>query len=909
MQIYNNPFEQKGNKNNVRNNQILMRGLKTLAKSNTSQTAKPIVSSFVKGQVIKGLVLDVSNKQVVLQMENGEKLNATIKDAAPLNIGEELYFEVKDESQNQVQLRPLTDPNVNPQNATLEKVLNSHGLMMNEKNLSIVSELMEQGMNLDDATIRTIIRNSAKFPESSIKTLVLMEKLQLPVNETSLSQLSEYEEGNGMILKQTEDFIHQFCDDLQFLKEKEGFETVSQKLSQMIKNEDAEVTKEFEILQKIEQVIKEESDIKDSTMVKNETTDIKDGTMFTNEEQKAENKDIRSNDGRLFHSGKDIIQNEEPVVTERESDISKKDFFVQEDLLSGQTVNMEEIPEAITEPKAMKMLEKINQIIQEEYPEEVKDAKGESVIQKDRKDSQEQTLLDKQSKVTPETKETQVLRKISQLFQKEYPDTVKNAKGDSSIQNGVKMNQPESSSLPLEVKGIQIIQRIHQILKEEYPFGITESTEESQQDVLAYVEGNGEGEILKELGISEEHTKKEPFEQKNIEQKIFEQRPSQFFKEFDTDKLLANNSSKTVEYIFSQHSSFKEVLSSFLELSENPLLKGTLSPNEIQQITDCYVQALPKEEMIAKIEQILIHSESHVTDESENVLQTAEVATLPEQIRQEAQNIVEFMDHMELSKDLPQKEAQKTSLNPGLSPDRSGNQSQSQNQNFNPDTKVITMKLESELSLLRDFLKSRDFNGIVKGALQESWYAEPEDLKDDFKVKEQLRKIGTDLNRISELFEKEGGFTKTAELSNQIKDNIDFMNQINQYYQYVQIPLKLTKQLTNSELYVYTNKKNLKNQDGQISVLLHLDMKHLGSTDIHVSLMNQSIHTRFYLEEEESLEILEHHVNELEAAIQKLGYAMSYEMNVREKMPSFVENLLEEKPKTDIKRYNFDVRM
>ena len=638
MQIYNNPFEQKGNKNNVRNNQILMRGLKTLAKSNTSQTAKPIVTSFVKGQVIKGLVLDVSNKQVVLQMENGEKLNATIKDAAPLNIGEELYFEVKDESQNQVQLRPLTDPNVNPQNATLEKVLNSHGLMMNEKNLSIVSELMEQGMNLDDATIRTIIRNSAKFPESSIKTLVLMEKLQLPVNETSLSQLSEYEEGNGMILKQTEDFIHQFCDDLQFLKEKEGFETVSQKLSQMIKNEDAEVTKEFEILQKIEQVIKEESadledtkinlknnsilvektpveeakimestinkneepdikenamvvneesDIKDSTMVKNETTDIKDGTMFTNEERKVENKDIRSNDGRLFHSGKDIIQNEEPVVTERESDISKKDFFVQKDLLSGQTVNMEEIPEAITEPKAMKMLEKINQIIQEEYPEEVKDAKGESVIQKDRKDSQEQTLLDKQSKVTPETKETQVLRKISQLFQKEYPDTVKNAKGDSSIQNGVKMNQPESSSLPLAVKGIQIIQRIHQILKEEYPFGITESTEESQQDVLAYVEGNGEGEILKELGISEEHTKKEPFEQKNFEQKIFEQRPSQFFKEFDTDKLLANNSSKTVEYIFSQHSSFKEVLSSFLELSENPLLKGTLSPNEIQQITDC----------------------------------------------------------------------------------------------------------------------------------------------------------------------------------------------------------------------------------------------------------------------------------------------------------------------------------
>ena len=55
--------------------------------------------------------------------------------------------------------------------------------------------------------------------------------------------------------------------------------------------------------------------------------------------------------------------------------------------------------------------------------------------------------------------------------------------------------------------------------------------------------------------------------------------------------------------------------------------------------------------------------------------------------------------------------------------------------------------------------------------------------------------------------------------------------------------------------------------------------------------------------------MLEDHVSDLETAIQKLGYTMSYEMNVRQQMPSFSENLLEEKPKTDIKRYNFDVRM
>ncbi|MBQ2238396.1 MAG: hypothetical protein II321_03040, partial [Lachnospiraceae bacterium] len=242
MQIYNNPFENKANRDNVRSNQTLMKGLQTLSKNHSANNVKQALPALVKGQVIKGLVLDVSNKQVVLEMENGEKLNATVKEAVDLNIGEQLYFEVKDESSGQIQLRPLTDPNINPQNATLEKVLNSNGLMLNEKNLSIVSELMDQGMNLDDTTIRTIIRNSTKFPEASIKSLVLMEKLQLPVNENTVSQLNEYEEGNGMILKQTEDFINQFCEELQHCKETKGFGAVSQKLNQVMKDENPSVT-------------------------------------------------------------------------------------------------------------------------------------------------------------------------------------------------------------------------------------------------------------------------------------------------------------------------------------------------------------------------------------------------------------------------------------------------------------------------------------------------------------------------------------------------------------------------------------------------------------------------------------------------------------------------------------------
>ena len=1258
MQIYNNPFENKANRDNVRSNQTLMKGLQTLSKNHSANNVKQALPALVKGQVIKGLVLDVSNKQVVLEMENGEKLNATVKEAVDLNIGEQLYFEVKDESAGQVQLRPLTDPNINPQNATLEKVLNSNGLMLNEKNLSIVSELMDQGMNLDDTTIRTIIRNSTKFPEASIKSLVLMEKLQLPVNENTVSQLNEYEEGNGMILKQTEDFINQFCEELQHCKETKGFEEVSQKLNQVMKDENPSVTKELEVLQKINQVIEDKNAgvIKDTQVLKKINQIIQDEYSG-----QTEGANISSDNAFVKMSGSSVVSGEESVIQR------------------GLQSNPSEGLGIITETKEGQILEKINQIIQKEYPEAIETQKSEAVIQKAIKESQTENLQAINLKMVPEAKDAQVLQKITQIIQKEYFGEIKDAKGESVTEKNLhtnkadhfqtaaptkegqileKINQviqdefggdvnsvkgesviqkgqteiPSQSSqtqnlqMSSEAKEIQAIQKIKQIIKEEYLEEVTETNDEtmapketqlsqmqnhdaatsSKETQLSQMQNHNATTSSKETQLSQSQnlnqneripfgTKDAEFMQKSekvvqeevvakntelmskiskvvqdenlgslkemkILQKLteavrnieiqsnqsepikitpltiklnqfvpkensvqnkesqmlqkFEQvikeenlgsakesqlmekltqvvknqpsdivqkstvnlaqnsdsnrihaqnnsmvqnkeihiaqvqsggvsqsqdtnlsqnqstnqirrqdmnmiqrqgmdmiqnqnpdtskevqliqkinqliqmetenlgavqesnvdslvqsikqmleeasitgdlnlneidmsqniakdgsvlKPAQdekqsiLFEEFDTSKIVKQNSSKIVEYALSNANSFEEALDSFLNIANHPLIKGQINPESMKQITDIYASDLSKEEMLSQIEQVLNQEVTSNTLTSENGVDSM----LQESPKQTAQKLVEFMEQMDLRKDLPQESAQKPALNSSFPPNKtlaqswnlnqnqnlSNNGNMYQNQNLNPNgtsnqnqmlnlsASGLPAKLESELSSLRDFLQSKDFNDIVKGALQERWYAEPEDLKDDFKVKEQIRKIGKDLNQISQLFEKEGGFQKSAELSNQIKDNIDFMNQVNQYYNYVQIPLKLTEQLTNSELYVYTNKKNLKNNDGQISVLLHLDMKNLGSTDIHVSLTNQSIHTRFYLEEEESVKVLEDHVSDLETAIQKLGYTMSYEMNVRQQMPSFSENLLEEKPKTDIKRYNFDVRM
>ena len=102
--------------------------------------------------------------------------------------------------------------------------------------------------------------------------------------------------------------------------------------------------------------------------------------------------------------------------------------------------------------------------------------------------------------------------------------------------------------------------------------------------------------------------------------------------------------------------------------------------------------------------------------------------------------------------------------------------------------------------------------------------------------------------------------------------NIDFMQQINQAYAYIQLPLKLQESDAHGELYVYTNKKNLAQKDGEISALLHLDMQHLGPLDVYVKLSDVKVSTKFYVENEDILDLIENHMDMLTVRLAKKGY-------------------------------------
>ncbi|MBR3808215.1 MAG: flagellar hook-length control protein FliK [Lachnospiraceae bacterium] len=145
------------------------------------------------------------------------------------------------------------------------------------------------------------------------------------------------------------------------------------------------------------------------------------------------------------------------------------------------------------------------------------------------------------------------------------------------------------------------------------------------------------------------------------------------------------------------------------------------------------------------------------------------------------------------------------------------------------------------------------------------------------------------------------------------KANVNFMNQVNQMYQYVQLPLKFTESHANGELYVYGNGKKLSLEDGNVSALLHLDMEHLGTVDIHVEMNSQKeVKTNFYFEDEAMLDFIYEHIDMLNERLEKRGYGPVTNVQMRDEMTKTpVSEIFETKEETPVSFQNqsFDARI
>ena len=203
---------------------------------------------------------------------------------------------------------------------------------------------------------------------------------------------------------------------------------------------------------------------------------------------------------------------------------------------------------------------------------------------------------------------------------------------------------------------------------------------------------------------------------------------------------------------------------------------------------------------------------------------------------------------------------------------------------------------------------------LLAGQLKNSWMLRPEEIASPGKVEELYRRLDRQLKTLGSALEEAGqtgsaAYRATAAMS----QNVDFLQQVNQMYAYVQLPLRLQHRDAHGELYVYTNKKKMSDRDGNVSALLHLDMENLGTVDVYVAMKNSKVSTKFYLRDDEMIDFLGAHMEVLTGRLRKRGYECSTSMVRRseaagEATEGGLDPLLRQEKGRVLSQYSFDVR-
>ena len=218
---------------------------------------------------------------------------------------------------------------------------------------------------------------------------------------------------------------------------------------------------------------------------------------------------------------------------------------------------------------------------------------------------------------------------------------------------------------------------------------------------------------------------------------------------------------------------------------------------------------------------------------------------------------------------------------------------------------------------LKEFLVSVEFKDYIKDKVEKNFELNVNRLGDnETEVKENVKKLYERLDKKTELLmnllENSGNKDNILyQTTSNMRNNMQFMQDLSQMAAYIQLPVKLNESKAHGDLYVFNRKNGKPVNKDSITAFLHLDLEHLGATDVDVLLEGKTLKTQFSLKDITSVKLVEEHLDELKERLTKRGYSVTLNALV---MPdssnenAFMNMLENDKPQISIKRYSFDVR-
>ena len=187
---------------------------------------------------------------------------------------------------------------------------------------------------------------------------------------------------------------------------------------------------------------------------------------------------------------------------------------------------------------------------------------------------------------------------------------------------------------------------------------------------------------------------------------------------------------------------------------------------------------------------------------------------------------------------------------------------------------------------LKELLSSDPLRKLAFDMLKDQWSISPSEVADKDKVESLYKRLTSQIRMIADGLTA-GGLSGSPAFNaaENIRSNVDFLQQINQMYAYIQLPLKLSGgENAHGDLYVYSNRKNLASDSSVVTAFMHLDMEHLGPVDVYVSMDMSSggrVSTAFTVADDETLDLIGSNIHLLNDRLAKRGYELNCSMKLK----------------------------
>ena len=208
-------------------------------------------------------------------------------------------------------------------------------------------------------------------------------------------------------------------------------------------------------------------------------------------------------------------------------------------------------------------------------------------------------------------------------------------------------------------------------------------------------------------------------------------------------------------------------------------------------------------------------------------------------------------------------------------------------------------------------LRLPEYKSIIREAIISKWTITSDNIADPKEVEHTYERIYEQTERFSNLVGRSfgGSETQVHKHSNNVRNNINFMETLNDMFSYIQLPVKLANQNIHSELFVMTDKKKLAANKDNISVLLRLEMEHLGLIDVRIKKTSNVIDANFQLPNKMDVDLFKTNMEHLEYTLLEKGFIFNGTAEHKLEEMDIVKDFIE-KDSSDMlmKRYTFDIR-